>query len=910
MDTQYKITAFKNRYKTEGVLTRKTFEELYFTFKNKVKRTREKYSEYSNADKMTKLQIKDVGGFIGGETEGNKRINGIKIMRQLLTLDIDTKESNVLLYLKRNVDFYCIVHTTHSHNKDENRYRIIAPLTREVNADEYEALGRRIAYQIENTQTESWKGLFDETTFQANRLMFLPSASADGEYICELLNLDMLADKQEIIKVDEILDQYLDKNDIYEWFKPEKTNTEQIGKNALANKNPLKAKGLVGAFNRTYSIPQVIDKFLSDIYRRERNGRYTYVDGDSHGGGMALNNDTIFYSHHGTDPANLFYRSAFDLVRIHLFGNYDNQFTPEKEMDEKYLEKTDSFKRMIEFARTIPEVVEHSESNIATRRRLEEQYKYVDEIFSDNETEEKDQIEEKHQESSESSSESSNPVEEKKKPPNKAVSPKGKKTHESSGGKKTSGAEKTEKKETKKPKVDDNKWLVKLDGLKSKMAKLDIIFSNDRICGNLFYFDTFRDNICFNRKPHWRRYFKEGQALEDKDMAHIRVHLDKVFDIRGEKAIDDAVVVDSDKIQKNKVIDWFDSLTWDGKERIEYFFYDYFKTPLNPFTRVAFKHWLVGAISRIYEAGAPMDLVLIIKGKQGIGKSLFFKRLATFDFNKPGEHLYSDTKIDFHKAKDSYEQLEGIWIFEWKELAGMNMSDQESIKAFVDKTEDKFRRSYGRRNVEIKRRVAFGGSTNDTSPLRDRTGNRRFLVMDAGLKQNECYIKDPTKFSQKYRDQLLAEAIHLHKTGYDIFQWSAEELQWWEKSNESNLTENDFVGRIQSYLDMKRPQNWYSMSQTAMYYYMEKYNFNLNQNGDINYDPNSLETVDKVCIQELWHIALGQKDLTINRYHRDLIYQAVDVLGWRIEKKKQLRFGIFGQQRPIMRKKNDNELPF
>ncbi len=265
---------------------------------------------------MTKLTIKDIGGFIGGETEGNKRINGIKITRQLLTLDVDTKQPNVLEYLKRNISFYCMVHSTHSHNEDENRFRIIAPLSREVNADEYEALGRRIAYRIENTQTESFKGLFDETTFQANRLMFFPSVSADGEYICELLNLDMVSDEQNIIDVEKVLEEYLDRNDIYEWFKPDKIDNEQIGKNALQNKNPLKAKGMVGAFNRTYSISQVIDKFLPHIYKKERNGRYTFIGGDSHGGGMSLNNDTIFYSHHGTDPANLYYRSAFDLVRI------------------------------------------------------------------------------------------------------------------------------------------------------------------------------------------------------------------------------------------------------------------------------------------------------------------------------------------------------------------------------------------------------------------------------------------------------------------------------------------------------------------------------------------------------------------------------------------------------------------
>ena len=349
---------------------------------------------------------------------------------------------------------------------------------------------------------------------------------------------------------------------------------------------------------------------------------------------------------------------------------------------------------------------------------------------------------------------------------------------------------------------------------------------------------------------------------------------------------------------------------WDKKPRLETFFNEFFKVPLNPFTRVAFKHWLVGAVSRIYEAGAPMDLLLIIKGKQGIGKSLFFKRLATPDFSKTGDHLYSDTKIDFNKAKDSYEQLEGIWIYEWKELAGMNMSDQESIKAFVDKTEDKFRRSYGRRNVEIKRRVAFGGSTNDNAPLRDRTGNRRFLVMDSGLEQNECYIKDQTKFSQEYRDQLLAEAIELYNSGYDIFEWTEEQLSWWERSNESNLAENDFIGRISSYLEMKRPKSWYSMSVDQMKYYMQKYDFDKNENGDVMYDEDDLETATKVCVAEIWQVALGQKDLTINRYQRDLIYQSIEHLEWKVDKTKQARFGVFGHQRPITPLVGEDDLPF
>lgn len=849
-ETKYKLTIFKNRFQSSGKQMEKTFEEIYNTFKHKVKRTPEKYAEYQNADKQTKATIKDVGGFVGGETEGNLRRQGVRITRQLLTLDIDTHVPHVLNYLMRNVTFYCFVHSTHSHSPDENRFRIIAPLSRPVTEDEYEALGRKIAYSIEYGQDETMKGLFDETTFQANRLMFFPSVSSDGEYVCEMLNLDLLADEQAVINVDEILAHYVDYNNVIEWFRPDRVDDEQSGRKSAANKKPLKAKGLVGAFNRTYTISQAIERFLPHIYKKESNNRYTFIGGESHNGALVLNDDTIFYSHHGTDPANLYYRSAFDLVRIHMFGKFDTKsFTPEKEIEKEIAEKNESFEKMIDFCRTLPEVVAQSESNIALHQRLEQQKEYIGEHFD-----------EKNEEPESKSEETTAPQEE---------------------------AEK------------DTSWLMRLDGIKSTFGKLDLIFSNDDQIGNLFYYDTFRDNICFAKKPYWHRDFLEGTALQDKDTAHIRAYLDRVYGIKGERIIDDAIIVEADKVQKNRVLEHFNSLVWDGEERIEHFFHNFFKVPYNPFTRTAFKHWLVGAVSRIYRAGAPMDLLLVIKGEQGIGKSLFFKRLATLDFKRPTDHLYSDTKIDFNNAKDSYEQLEGIWIFEWKELAGMNMSEQESIKAFVDKTEDKFRRSYGRRNVEIKRRVAFGGTTNALTPLRDRTGNRRFLVLESPLARNECYIKDETLFTQEYKNQLIAEAIHLYKNNYDIFHWTDEELEYWERSNEDNLAENDLLGAIQAYLTMRRPRTWYSMTIEEMTAYYDTYDFvNDRSNSYIYKDSVALDVPDRLCIQEIWKVPLKQRDLTINKYHRELIVQALTKLGWQI-KKVQQRFGKFGHQLPV-----------
>ena len=72
-------------------------------------------------------------------------------------------------------------------------------------------------------------------------------------------------------------------------------------------------------------------------------------------------------------------------------------------------------------------------------------------------------------------------------------------------------------------------------------------------------------------------------ALQDKDMAHIRAHLEKVYGVRGEKVIDDAIVVEADKIQKNKVLEYFDNLVWDKEERLETFFLQVFQSSIKPF---------------------------------------------------------------------------------------------------------------------------------------------------------------------------------------------------------------------------------------------------------------------------------------------------------------------------------------
>ncbi|MCQ2299772.1 MAG: virulence-associated E family protein [Bacteroidales bacterium] len=90
---------------------------------------------------------------------------------------------------------------------------------------------------------------------------------------------------------------------------------------------------------------EAIDKFLPEAYEATANeGRYTYRLG-SVAGGLVTYEDKFAYSHHDTDPASRQLCNAFDLVRIHLFGDADDRAKGTEDVT-----KLPSFAKMTELA--------------------------------------------------------------------------------------------------------------------------------------------------------------------------------------------------------------------------------------------------------------------------------------------------------------------------------------------------------------------------------------------------------------------------------------------------------------------------------------------------------------------------------------------------------------------------------
>lgn len=274
----------------------------------KTTRTGESVAEYMKMTREEQSNVKDIGGFVGGYLSGGTRKTANVMWRSVATLDLDYATPDVWDDFTLQFSFAAILYSTHKHTPEKPRYRLVFPFSRPVKPAEYEPICRKIAEAL-------GIDLFDITTYQLPRLFYWPSTSRDGEYVFHVQD-------GPACDPDSILASYVDYRDASAW--PVSSREGDIIAHEIRKAgDPTEKGGLIGAFCRTYTIEEAIDKFLPDVYEKTATeGRYTYKMG-SVAGGLVCYEGKFAYSHHETDPASRQLCNAFDLVRIHLFGVFD-----------------------------------------------------------------------------------------------------------------------------------------------------------------------------------------------------------------------------------------------------------------------------------------------------------------------------------------------------------------------------------------------------------------------------------------------------------------------------------------------------------------------------------------------------------------------------------------------------------
>ena len=388
-------------------------------------------------------------------------------------------------------------------------------------------------------------------------------------------------------------------------------------------------------------------------------------------------------------------------------------------------------------------------------------------------------------------------------------------------------------------------WMSRLQREKSgilcnTLGNLLLILNNDdAISGirhNKLANQIYGENLPWDRPhPPWR----------DADTAQLVAYVDKRYGTFSARNYELALTKVADDRAYHPIREYLNSLPpWDRVPRMDTLLIDYLGAEDSPYTRAVTRKTLVAAVARILNPGVKHDSILVLNGKQGIGKSTLFSKL--------GRQWYSDSlSISDMKDKTAPEKLQGYWLLELGELAGIKKMDVETVKSFITRTDDIYRPSYGRAVESHPRQCIIVGTTNsDGGFLRDITGNRRFWpVRVSGGGKYQAWDLTET-------DQIWAEAIVRYTEGEELFLKGDIALAAFAEQRDA-MENDDREGLVAEYLEEMLPDNWDTMDIYRRLEYIRSTDDPTRAKGTVRRN--------QVCVMEIWCECFGKSRESIKK---------------------------------------------
>ena len=743
-------------------------------------RTAETVEQYMKMTKAKQDAIKDVGGYVAGRLKGGRRKKDSVEYRTMIVEDMDHAVPGVIEQIEMLYNYRCLIYSTHKHTPENPRYRLAIPLSRPVSPDEYVAIARKVAEDIGIE-------MFDDTTYEPSRLMYWPSTSADGEFIFRDI-------EGEPLNPDEVLSRYKDWRDSSEW--PVSSRQQNIVQREMRKQaDPLAKDGVIGAFCRTYTIEDAIAAFLSDVYQPSAMpGRYDYIPADSQAG-VVIYEGKFAYSHHATDPACGRLMNAFDMVRIHRYGELD-----EKAAEDTEASKLPSFSAMSEFA--------VSDENV----------------------------------------------------------------------KMTIAGERMEKAE-KEFSGENGDWLKQLEYekrstvVKNTLRNLLLILNNDEKLKGIV-FNQLSDGMEIKGEVPWEH---PSRFWRDADDAQLISYVDLTYGTFSARNYDIAVTKVADDRSYHPIREFLASLPeWDKVPRVDTILVDFLGASDNAYVRAVTRKTLCGAIARVMNPGCKFDTMLVLNGPQGKGKSTLISKLCGEWFND--SLLLNDTK-----DKTAAEKLQGYWILEIGELAGLKKTEIETLRGFLSRQNDIYRASFGRRATPHPRQCVFIGTTNaENGYLRDTAGNRRFWP----VKTPGDAARASWEMTEEEIRQIWAEALVRYKEGEPLH-LDNELAGMALKEQQIAMEVDEREGMVRDYLEMPLPERWDKMD------IFDRRNYICGSEFGGEREP-GVRKRERVCNMEIWCECFGKERGNLKRQDANEISAIMaNIEGWKKADNK-VRFPIYG----------------
>ena len=433
------------------------------------------------------------------------------------------------------------------------------------------------------------------------------------------------------------------------------------------------------------------------------------------------------------------------------------------------------------------------------------------------------------------------------------------------------------------------KYMPRSKLLENSVWNLMLILNNDPDLAS-FGYNELANRVQVTGAVPWDRP-ADNKYWRDADTAQMKALIDVRYLPFSSRNHDVCFTKAADDRRFHPIRDYLDALPpWDGIARIETLFVRCLQADDTPYVRAVSRKTLAAAVARIYRPGTKFDSVLVFDGAQGIGKSTLFKDLA-------GEEFYSETlSLTDMDDKSGAEKLQGFWVVEIGELAGMKKADIEKVKAFLSTSDDKYRPSYGKTVESHPRQCIVIATVNgERGYLRDITGNRRFWVVKA--RQEEQQKK--WRFTPGERDQIWAEAKALYESGEKLY-LEGDMIPAAEEAQREAMEVDERQGMVEEYLETLLPEGWDAMDVYSRRNFITERDSPISAKGTIRRD--------SISNAEIWCECFGRQLAELRPADSYAIAALMtQVNGWeRTKLFKRLPF--YGKQR-IYRRTRSNQKP-
>ncbi len=409
--------------------------------------------------------------------------------------------------------------------------------------------------------------------------------------------------------------------------------------------------------------------------------------------------------------------------------------------------------------------------------------------------------------------------------------------------------------------------------VKNTLRNLLLILNNDEKLKGIV-FNQLSDGMEIKGEVPWEH---PSRFWRDADDAQLISYVDLTYGTFSARNYDIAVTKVADDRSYHPIREFLASLPeWDKVPRVDTILVDFLGASDNAYVRAVTRKTLCGAIARVMNPGCKFDTMLVLNGPQGKGKSTLISRLCGEWFND--SLLLNDTK-----DKTAAEKLQGYWILEIGELAGLKKTEIETLRGFLSRQNDIYRASFGRRATPHPRQCVFIGTTNaENGYLRDTAGNRRFWP----VKTPGDAARASWEMTEEEIRQIWAEALVRYKEGEPLH-LDNELAGMALKEQQIAMEVDEREGMVRDYLEMPLPERWDKMD------IFDRRNYICGSEFGGEREP-GVRKRERVCNMEIWCECFGKERGNLKRQDANEISAIMaNIEGWKKADNK-VRFPIYG----------------